>query len=49
MGPWVVQQGVLDHGQFAAGPVQLAQVRQAALAPLQLPGQPLHIRHACTM
>lgn len=41
----MIQEGILNHGQFAAGPVQLAQVREAGLAPLQLSGQPLHIWH----
>ena len=40
-------QHIDDGWQLAAGAVQLAQVRQGASPPLQLPGQALYIWHAC--
>ena len=41
-------QHIDDGWQLAAGAVQLTQVRQGAPPPLQLPGQALHIWHACS-
>ena len=48
VGPGVVPQGLLDDGQLAGRPVQLAQVCQRRFPLLQLAGEPLHIRHAYT-
>ena len=39
--------GRAGRRQFRGGPVHLAQVGQAGLAPLQLARQPLRVRHAC--
>ena len=40
-------QGGGNARQLGGGPVHLAQVCQAGLAPLQLASQPLRVRHAC--
>lgn len=43
----IIPEGFHQHGQPGGCAVQLAQVCQAGLAPLQLTRQPLHIWQPC--
>lgn len=47
VGAIMVAEGLLHHGQARGSPVQLAQVHQSGLLPLQLAREPLYVWQPC--